>query len=458
MSELTQELNPTGKTGEPRNTPGEARKTLIIEPHPDCLIQAAAVYQKGDRLCLSRPGEGRAHQAGVQNQDEATQKLIIQDHISHQAEHTPQSVELDLGHPKLRDYLWRQIDHAHLAWPDATPLQSAVAKLRQKPFRLPAAEQVWLEQSHGLLFPLLAAWSEPALALKKKIQSVAARDLSVLITGEPGSGREAVAMWIHELSDRRQHPLAVLDCACLDVDRLRSELFGHAKGAFPWATEERPGLLETTACGTLVLLNLGQAGNRLQADIVRLIRSAAYRRVGDYGKHRELKARVISTAEGPVDPALQLALAQAEISFSSPGELQNDIPGMARHLIQRIGEGSHSEDEVQECLGWLEASREQIAGRTWSGGYAELIQTLRERLLDPQGEVGIGCLLPPAQTSLVYSANDHLDGPDEIRPLSEVITEYVERADLARGPLSRKDLAKALGISPNTLYRHLKYS
>lgn len=147
--------------------------------------------------------------------------------------------------------------------------------------------------------PMLAAWAEPAMALKRRVAKLAATELNLLITGGPGSGREALALWIHELSGQQHHPLEVLDCAGLGEDQLRAELLGCVQGAHTRATEERPGLLEAVRDGTLILLNLDLAGAGMQAEIGRMMRTKRYRRVGEAGAKRKLNSRVLATARGP---------------------------------------------------------------------------------------------------------------------------------------------------------------
>lgn len=143
-----------------------------------------------------------------------------------------------------------------------------------------------------LFDPPIIGNSEIIRSLKEQIQKIAASELSVLIEGESGTGKEVVARNIHRLSRRASGPLVTVNCMEVQPSLLRSELFGHARGAFTGAVGERTGLIESARGGTFFLDEIGEMPANLQAALLRVIQEREIRRVGE-SERREIDVRFI---------------------------------------------------------------------------------------------------------------------------------------------------------------------
>jgi two-component system response regulator HydG len=122
---------------------------------------------------------------------------------------------------------------------------------------------------------------------------VAKVDSTVLITGESGSGKERVARLVHEESTRAAGPFVAVNCGAITETLLESELFGHARGAFTGATQDRPGLFESANSGTLLLDEVGEVSPGMQVKLLRALQEREIRRVGE-NKSRKVDVRVVA--------------------------------------------------------------------------------------------------------------------------------------------------------------------
>ena len=122
--------------------------------------------------------------------------------------------------------------------------------------------------------------SEPIVMVKSMIEKVAPTDARVLITGPNGSGKELVARWLHEKSDRAEFPFVEVNCAAIPSELIESELFGHEKGAFTSAHKQRKGKFEQAHTGTIFLDEIGDMPTELQAKMLRVLQDQEFERVG----------------------------------------------------------------------------------------------------------------------------------------------------------------------------------
>jgi transcriptional regulator with GAF, ATPase, and Fis domain len=147
---------------------------------------------------------------------------------------------------------------------------------------------VWPEGRFGRLIGRTAIMRE----LFANVARYAATEFPVLVHGETGTGKELVAQAIHEASAMREGPLVVVDCAALPPTLLESELFGHVRGAFTGADQDRPGAFETAEGGTIFIDELGELPLGLQPKLLRVLESRTVRRVGE-STYRPVKARFV---------------------------------------------------------------------------------------------------------------------------------------------------------------------
>src|SRR6266542_3263632 len=135
-------------------------------------------------------------------------------------------------------------------------------------------------------------------------ERVAATDANVLVTGESGSGKDALALFIHSRSRRAEQPLVKIDCATLPADLLEAELFGYERGAFTGATEAKPGRLEAAHRGTLVLDEIAHLALEGQAKLLRVIENREFERLGGR-KTIEVDARLVALTNADLKNAVE---------------------------------------------------------------------------------------------------------------------------------------------------------
>ena len=175
-----------------------------------------------------------------------------------------------------------------------------------------------------------------------KVEKVAVRDTSVLITGESGSGKELIAQAIHYNSPRHERKFIAINCGALPETLLESELFGYRKGAFTGAKENRPGLLEAADGGTLFLDEVGNLPMNVQKTLLRFLQEKEFNRLGDTSPTR-VDVRVLSATNsdlkltvknGTFREDLYYRLNVVNIHLPPLRERRDDIPLLAAHFIQ----------------------------------------------------------------------------------------------------------------------------
>ncbi len=216
-----------------------------------------------------------------------------------------------------------------------------------------------------------------------EVERVAPTDATVLLLGETGTGKELIARAIHNLSPRSDHPFVKLDCAAIPFDLLDSELFGHEKGAFPWAVARRIGRFEMADSGTLFLDEIGDLPPALQPKLLRILQEQEFERPGSSQTHR-VNVRLIAAthrnlmgmiSQGEFRNDLYYRLNGFPIKLPPLRERRGDIPLLVSHFVEmfsrRIGKQIH--DIPAETLSAFTA-------HSWPGNVREL-QNLIERAL-----------------------------------------------------------------------------
>jgi hypothetical protein len=190
------------------------------------------------------------------------------------------------------------------------------------------------------------AGASPAMqAVRAAVAAAAASDpLTVLIVGETGTGKELAARAVHAGSARREQPFVALNCAAMNDELLLAELFGHTRGAFTGAGNERAGLIAEARGGTLLLDEVGDASPHLQAALLRWLESGEYRRLGE-DKGRRSACRVLAATNVDLDAAvaagrfredLRYRLARQTIALPPLRQRSTDIPVLLTHWLGHI--------------------------------------------------------------------------------------------------------------------------
>jgi DNA-binding NtrC family response regulator len=219
--------------------------------------------------------------------------------------------------------------------------------------------------------------------IKEMIERVAPTDARVLITGGNGSGKELVARWLHEKSNRSAAPLIEVNCAAIPSELIESELFGHEKGAFTSAINQRKGKFEQAEGGTLFMDEIGDMSLSAQAKVLRALQENKITRVGGE-KEIKVNVRVVAAtnkdlqkeiAAGNFREDLYHRLSVILIHVPSLNERKDDIPILAEHFLKMI-----CEDHGMPLKSFSKDALKELQKINWTGNIREF-RNVVERLI-----------------------------------------------------------------------------
>jgi len=295
------------------------------------------------------------------------------------------------------------------------------------------------------------------------IKKIAPMDVSVVIQGETGTGKELVARAIHEGSARKRGPLVVLDCGAIPPNLIESELFGHEKGAFTGAVASRPGAFERANGGTIFLDELGELRLDLQPKLLRVLENREVRRVGG-NDVIEIDVRVIAATNrdlvkeiqaGNFREDLYFRLSVINIGLPPLRQRRDDIPHILRKAL--------SDPEIVAKHGrkhFSQAATSMLKAYSWPGNIRELMNVLSHVLtFSEQEEIDVGHLPPRIQGQQKEQPlpfNEHLSFKDAKEQLlesfeREYISQVLRRCD---GNISRA--ARESGLHRKSIERLVK--
>jgi DNA-binding NtrC family response regulator len=282
------------------------------------------------------------------------------------------------------------------------------------------------------------------------LERVCPTDVTVLIEGETGTGKELAARALHDGGNRAAGPFVVVDCSAVSPTLIEAELFGHAKGAFTNADRDRQGAFETAQQGTIFLDEVGELPLELQPKLLRVLQEREVRRIGEQ-TIRHVDVRVIAAtnrdlpeevAKGRFREDLYYRLAVFRVRMPALRERTEDIPLLVRHFIGDRP-GTAISDETMR----------KLKGAPWPGNVRELHNTVERALLLSFEEIESSSPRAPSTAPAI----------DASRPFKEVKNEvvdgfersYIERLmERAKGNVSRA--AREAGIDRKHLERLLK--
>jgi DNA-binding NtrC family response regulator len=229
----------------------------------------------------------------------------------------------------------------------------------------------------------------PAMwAILKKAEKVAETDVTVLLTGETGTGKELVARYIYAMSQRRQSPFMPVNCAAIPKDLIESELFGHVKGSFTGAVKDKVGIFEEADRGTVFLDEIGKMEISSQNKLLRFLTEGEAKRVGD-SKLLHLDVRIIAATNENLESLVEeqkylrdLFFRLAVVQFELPPlrERPEDIPLLADHFLEQYGRKHR-----KMVVGFEKNALDFLLSRKWPGNVREMENAIESAIIFSTG-------------------------------------------------------------------------
>jgi Nif-specific regulatory protein len=296
--------------------------------------------------------------------------------------------------------------------------------------------------------------------------------VTVLVEGETGTGKELFASAIHHRSQRRDKLFVAQNCAAFPENLLESELFGHKRGAFTGATEEKKGLFEIADGGTLFLDEVGEMPLSLQAKLLRVLQEGEIRPIGG-NTTRKVNVRIVAAtnrnlekevAEGRFREDLYYRLKVFPLRVPPLRERREDVPLLAAHFLER-----YTREFGREIAGFTQAALERLQAYDWPGNVRELENEVQRAVIQADDEKFIGPELLSARVSgeppAAYGEGDDeaLEDTEEAPAAGETLRQIMDRYErkvltrtLAAHGNNKTAAARTLGITREGLHKKLK--
>lgn len=344
-----------------------------------------------------------------------------------------------------RDFIQKPWENARLMTIVRTQIE--LSRALKKSLQLEAENR--LLRADGV--PSLIAESAAMQPVLQIIARVGPSDANVLITGEPGTGKEVVARTLHAVSLRASKPMVTVNAGGLAEGVFESELFGHVKGAFTDAKMDRVGRFELADSGTLFLDEIANVPMNLQSKLLRVLEIGEMERVGS-SRTKRVDVRVISAtnarvheevAQGRFRQDLLFRLNTIEVHLPPLRERREDIPLLAMHFLRQ-----HAQRYRKQLLGFDPAAMQALLSGAWQGNVRELNHVVERAVLMASGnQITAGDLALRTAT----------EGSPRLEDMSlEEVESFLIRKALSRYSGNVSHAAKALGLSRSALYRRLQ--
>lgn len=296
----------------------------------------------------------------------------------------------------------------------------------------------------------MIATSKPMMELFERARRVARTGYPVLIQGQSGTGKERLARAIHQMGDRSEKPLVIVDCGAIPENLLESELFGHEKGSFTGAHARQIGKLERAQHGTVVLDEIGELSLTLQVKLLRFLQEGTIERIGGREPIR-VDARVIAITNVDLTRAVKEGLFREDLYYRlnvvplyvpALKERAEDIPVLAKHFLD-----TYSQEIGPKFKGFSPAAMDAITSYDWPGNVREMQNRIRRGVVMAEG-------------NRIESRDIDLDSTgEEAKTLREIRDEAESTAvslALARNNYNITRAATDLDISRPTLHDLIK--
>ena len=322
----------------------------------------------------------------------------------------------------------------------------------QKSLEIGSLRKMAMVQNRLVKQDSLYIGTSPAISEVMEHAAVAAaNDTVVLILGETGTGKGMLAKWIHNQSDRKSETFVELNCSSLKGELLRSELFGHVKGAFTSSIKDREGLIEVADGGTLFLDEIGDMDMEVQTQLLKTIEEKSFRRIGE-NYLRKSDFRLIcatnrdllkETEAGRFRNDLYYRICVFPVRLPALRERKEDIPGLSEQILKGFDYGHLPLSQTVVQL---------LSSYPWPGNIRELRNMLERAFLLARGEE-ICPVHFPGLSSAPVSAPPGDNGFSMVN-LEEMETIHIRKV-LERCDGDKYKASEILGISLSSLYRKL---
>lgn len=328
-----------------------------------------------------------------------------------------------------------------------------------KPAPKPKSEEKTAENHPKYLFGM----SEASKAIQQYVDLIGPTDMSVLINGETGTGKEFVSNAIHNQSNRADKPFVAIDCGALPKELAGSELFGHMKGSFTGAIADKPGSFELANGGTVFLDEIGNLSYENQVKLLRVIQERKIRRIGGQ-KDTNIDVRIITATnenltqairDGRFREDLYHRINEFKIDLLPLRERKDDILTFSEHFLKLSNQSLN-----KSVKGFSEEVIQHFMNYQWYGNLRELNNVVKRAVLLSKGDLVQADALPDEiSRPRVFAAQDSGESTEDSHTLRSVSGEAEKQAIINALEASRYNKSKAadlLRIDRKTLYNKLK--
>ncbi len=305
--------------------------------------------------------------------------------------------------------------------------------------------------------------SEASKAVQQYVDLIGPTDMSVLITGETGTGKEFVSKSIHEKSARANHPFIAIDCGALPKELAASELFGHMKGSFTGAIADKPGSFELANGGTIFLDEIGNLSYENQVKLLRVIQERKIRRIGGQ-KETNIDVRIIAATNenlndgikgGSFREDLYHRINEFKISLLPLRERKDDVLMFSQHFLLLANQSLN-----KSVKGFSDEVIRHFLNYQWYGNLRELNNVVKRAVLLTQGDLVPASALPEEitrpRTFVAHEDEQHVEDSHTLRSASGEAEKQAILNALEASRYNKSKAADMLRIDRKTLYNKLK--
>ena len=304
-------------------------------------------------------------------------------------------------------------------------------------------------------FENLIGESEPMKNVFELIKRVGATNSNVLIMGKSGTGKELVAKAIHKQSSRADNIFLPINCGAISENLIESELFGHKKGSFTGATDEKQGLFKVAEGGTLFLDEIADLPLNLQVKLLRALEEKQFLPVGGT-KPIKSDVRILAATnqnlfekakKGEFREDLYYRLNVVEIKLPSLNERKEDIPILANHFIKK-----YSEEMNKKILGLTNSAMKALMSHDWRGGVRELENIIERAIIFANNEI----IELQDLSDYVRGNSENYVFPDSLKEANKNFEREHIIKTMKKYNNNKDETAKALDIGLSSLYRKME--